>query len=102
MDSWSHSQVLSMLEGGNSQLAQFFDRHSLGSEDCLNHNINATTCGASRTCQITNNDIVAKRYKTKAAKFYRDNLAKHVEKVMNNGEYQGREASRRLRSSAIG
>jgi hypothetical protein len=36
-----------------------------------------------------------KRYKTKAAKFYKMNLAKHVEVVAAKGCYEGREANRR-------
>lgn len=97
MDSWSHSQILSMLEGGNTQLSQFFERHSLGQDDS-DRPEDDTMTGSFVKLNITDDDIVAKRYKTKAAKFYRENLVKHVEKVMNNGEYQGREASRRIRS----
>jgi ADP-ribosylation factor GTPase-activating protein 1 len=70
MDSWSHIQVLSMLEGGNQQLKTFFDRHQMG-------------------------DIPTKRYQTKAARFYRTNLFKHVEDVAAKGLYKGREESRR-------
>ena len=43
----------------------------------------------------TVNDIVALRYKTKAALFYRENLAKHVERVAADGRYKGREAARK-------
>ena len=72
MDTWSHAQVLSMLEGGNSQLISFFDRHRMGNSTALR----------------------AKRYHTKAAKFYRTNLAKHAQDVSASGVYMGREASR--------
>ena len=43
----------------------------------------------------TIDDIVALRYKTKAALFYRENLAKHVERVVAAGRYKGREAARK-------
>jgi hypothetical protein len=69
MDSWTHTQVLAMLEGGNEQLQRFFERHEMGS-------------------------LVSKRYHTKAAQFYRTHLGVHVEAVSEAGVYQGREASR--------
>ena len=72
MDSWTHEQVLAMLEGSNEQLKGFFQRHQLGNSSALS----------------------SKRYHTKAAKFYRDNLGLHVRNVANSGAYQGREASR--------
>jgi hypothetical protein len=70
MDHWSHEQVLAMLEGGNEQLDSFFHRHAMSG-------------------------MMNKRYKTKAARFYRENLGKHVSTVKEAGVYQGREASRR-------
>jgi hypothetical protein len=70
MDSWSHLQILNMLEGGNQQLQTFFERH-----------------------QMT--DMATKRYQTKAARFYRTNLLKHTEEVSSKGIYKGREESRR-------
>ena len=69
MDTWSYTQVLSMLEGGNTQLQVFFSRH----------NLHDTTT----------------RYHTKAALFYRTHLNRHVTKVSNSGVYQGRNVSRR-------
>lgn len=74
MDAWSHSQILRMLEGGNAQLQQFFDRHRMSSHD--------------------NNNMKRKRYHTKAAKFYRIHLAHHAQDVRDAGVYLGREASR--------
>lgn len=68
MDTWSHTQVLCMLEGGNEQLKRFFDRHHMANIDS--------------------------RYMTKAALFYRTNLKSHVENVANSGPYKGREATR--------
>ena len=75
MDTWSHEQILSMLEGGNGQLNAFFERHHMGNRSQLS----------------------SKRYHTKAAKFYKLHLAKHVQSVAENGVYGGREASRSRR-----
>lgn len=72
MDAWSHSQVLCMLEGGNAQLKGFFDRHNMGNDA---------------------SSMTSRRYKTKAALFYRSNLVRHVVRV-SKGVYKGREASR--------
>ena len=72
MDTWSHEQVLAMLEGSNAQMRSFFDRHHMGEHS----------------------EIYGKRYHTKAALFYKTNMKKHVERVAERGEYQGREASR--------
>ena len=71
MDHWSQEQVLKMLEGGNEQLALFFQRHYMDASDDK------------------------KRYRTKAAQFYREHLDKHARKIKSSGVYQGREASRR-------
>ena len=73
MDAWSHEQVLAMLEGGNQQLQNFFDRHQMGN-------------GSTASNQ---------RYHTKAAKFYRTNLDLHTKRVGKAGLYKGRNASRR-------
>lgn len=73
MDAWSHTQVLAMLEGGNQQLQQFFDRHNMGNKTSM----------------------VSSRYMTKAALFYRSNLTRHVERVSGRGQYEGRDAVRR-------
>jgi len=86
MDGWSHSQVLSMLEGGNNQLSEFFKRHSLTPE-------------SERIDWI--DPIVDKRYRTKAAMFYRENLALHVQRVISDGVYRGREAARKTRGRKV-
>ena len=72
MDHWTADQVLAMLEGGNAQLQSFFERHHMG----------------------RNSNVASKRYHTKAGRFYREHLAKHVTAVSSKGGYQGREASR--------
>jgi hypothetical protein len=64
-----------MLEGGNTQLSQFFTRHKMSPTDYT-----STT--------------ITDRYKTKAASFYKQHLAKHVTEVAEAGVYLGREASR--------
>mmetsp|Transcript_5112 Transcript_5112/g.8392 ORF Transcript_5112/g.8392 Transcript_5112/m.8392 type:complete len:203 (-) Transcript_5112:291-899(-) len=79
LDHWSHAQILKMLEGGNQQLDGFFERHSLSS-----------TKGKEAAANLN------KRYRTKAAKFYRDGIQQHVETVNETGLYRGRRASRRL------
>lgn len=76
MDSWSHSEVLSILEGGNKQLNDFFDRHGL----------------PSSFYQLEDDDTHRNRYKTNAAAFYRDNLSLHVKGVEKEGSYKGRHA----------
>merc|ERR1712238_476489 len=74
MDSWSHTQVLAMLEGGNEQLYNFYDRHDMG----------------EKKSKVFNH-----RYQTKAARFYRKNMEIHVAKVGQIGLWKGRAASRK-------
>jgi len=105
MDSWSHTQVLSMLEGGNDQLSAFFVRHSLspGSAPGGTGNGSAPPPAAHPVVRSESSgsvdEVVVKRYRTKAALFYRQNLAKHVDRVASEGEYRGREASRKRTNS---
>lgn len=83
MDAWQHSEILAMLEGGNKQLGDFFDRHDLPSQiGCLSNS-------------SSNNNGPINRYKTNAAKFYKKNLSLHVTQVKQSGVYQGREISRK-------
>eukprot|EP00568_Trieres_chinensis_P002050 CAMPEP_0183309230 /NCGR_PEP_ID=MMETSP0160_2-20130417/24605_1 /TAXON_ID=2839 ORGANISM="Odontella Sinensis, Strain Grunow 1884" /NCGR_SAMPLE_ID=MMETSP0160_2 /ASSEMBLY_ACC=CAM_ASM_000250 /LENGTH=234 /DNA_ID=CAMNT_0025473225 /DNA_START=50 /DNA_END=751 /DNA_ORIENTATION=- len=70
MDSWSHAQILTMLEGGNEQLAGFFQRHSL-----------SPTAAAFPAQGGAVDEIVRNRYRTKAALFYREQLSLHVGRV---------------------
>lgn len=86
LDSWSHSQVLSMLEGGNDQLSQFFDRHFLSP--------------ILKNEPSIKDPILERRYKTNAALFYRQSLSNHVKNVIANGHYQGRESSRKRSSKS--
>ena len=79
MDAWSHKQVLAMIEGGNDQMHHFFTRHQMGNKSKAS----------------------SRRYMTKASKFYRTNLDKHVQKVAANGDYKGREASRKRQHLSV-
>ena len=64
-----------MLEGGNKQLGDFFERHML---------------------KVSNGDT----YRTNAAKFYKQNLFAHVLTVGKSGEYLGRRSYRTSQSSS--
>jgi len=74
MDAWSHSQILSLLEGGNQQLQAFFQRHHLHTK--------------------------SNKYHTKAAQFYRTQLQRHVHRLANQGVYPGRAVSRNRSTSS--
>lgn len=87
MDEWSVTEVVSMLEGGNSQLAAFFDRHALTEKACS---------ASTGTTTITKDNVTRLRYKTKAALFYRRQMEIHVANILAAGPYRGREISRRL------
>jgi Putative GTPase activating protein for Arf len=86
MDEWSVTEVISMLEGGNSQIANFFERHALTESGCT----------GTESTTITKENVTRLRYKTKAALFYRRQMEMHVANVLAAGPYQGREISRRL------
>lgn len=81
MDSWSDTEVLAMLEGGNKQMSDFFSRHLLLSGRVL----------------LTNKELTEQAetlYRTNAARFYRKNLSKHVQKIRDSGDYKGRRSYR--------
>jgi hypothetical protein len=76
LDTWEHSlSVLKMLEGGNAQWNRFLSRHGM-------------------------NDNRDRVYFTKAALFYRENLHRHAEKVIQAGVYHGRHVWRERRKHA--
>merc|ERR1712232_729570 len=81
MDSWSHPQVLTMLEGGNEQLHNFYDRHHMEKQ---------------------NSKVFHHRYQTNAARFYRKNMEAHVEKIKRIGRWRGRTASRKAATASSG
>lgn len=95
IDNWLHSDVVAMLEGGNHQLSQFFDRHNLSprhSKDVSN--------AFSFDREKSSNQLISSnenRYLTKAARFYRENMLKHVNKVVSSGIYKGRDATRNMK-----
>jgi len=82
MDAWTHEHILAMLEGETIRVESFFDRHEMG--------------------DFALSQTSSRRYHTKAAKFYRTSLAKHVESVSESGVYKGREDSRRSSRKNIG
>jgi len=103
MDAWSLEQVIAMLEGGNRQLAQFFARHALCVESIRKTSTTSTGSAAlsssSRSTSptsstLTPDNVTRLRYKTKAALFYRQQLALHCQRVLAAGPYRGREQSR--------
>lgn len=81
MDEFSHSQILSMLEGGNKQANGFFDRHNMSGSS-----------GSPNAAMM-----ISRRYMTKAALFYNSNLKKHVQRV-GAEKYLGRYSARRRQS----
>lgn len=91
MDSWKHSDILTMLEGGNQQLEGFFSRHYLSTTSSSSNTTTNTT-----TTKNDNNNILYNRYKTNAAKFYKEQLDLHVQRVIENGWYKGRQCNREL------
>jgi len=76
LDSWSHTQVLAVLEGGNEQMKQFFHRHQMNGET---------------------DEELDFQYKTKAAHFYKTHLQQHITRVAESGVYRGREVARNLK-----
>lgn len=84
MDDWALQDVLTMLEGGNSQLRTFFTRHAL----CEN------THQDKPNKVLTAENVILMRYKTKAALFYRKQLEIHTAKLLQTLPYRGREHSR--------
>ena len=94
MDEWRVEEVISMLEGGNYQLSSFFDRHALTQQSCPPNGATTTTTTNDTTTKITRENVTRLRYKTKAALFYRNNMEQHVQTILANGPYRGREVSR--------
>jgi len=89
MDEWTLEEIVSMLEGGNFQLGNFFARHALTRDTCSSESNNSKV--------ISKDNVVWLRYKTKAAQFYRQQMKLHAHSVIESGPYRGREMSRRKR-----
>lgn len=87
MDSWKRREVLSMLEGGNGQLSDFFERHGV---------VGVAVAGNRRGRTSAEMNAITDRYRTNAASFYRHHLMGHARGLAErDGPYEGREASRR-------
>lgn len=98
LDTWTHTQVLRMLEGGNDQLQTFYDRHALGRHSSsLSSSSSSVASEKNTSSSTTTNTIVQKRYHTKAAQFYRQHLGIHIENMKQRPRWQGRDASRSQR-----
>ena len=96
MDEWSLPQIVAMLEGGNTQLHNFFDRHCLGRDHVSKQPSQQQQPSSSSQEQwqvqrrrtsfhykLHNKDKINQlRYKTKAALFYRQQLSLHVDRVL--------------------
>ena len=81
LDSWKRKEILCMLEGGNGQLTQFFDRHGMGSSSSSQQQHqqgSPTTSGGGGASSPRGNVSVFNRYKTKPASFYRQHLKSHA------------------------
>ena len=92
MDHWTYSEILRMLEGGNAQLSQFFQRHHLDEATCR---CNESGGIMLQSKALTPQNVTLMRYKTKAALFYRQQLERHVVQLSRQGPYQvGRQSKR--------
>jgi len=88
LDSWKRREILAMLEGGNVQLGNFFDRHGMGGGTSESGGGGKSEGGDGGVGGLD-------RYKTKAASFYRQHLMGHARELADRGGlYEGREASR--------
>ena len=118
MDEWSVTEVVSMLEGGNCQLGNFYERHNLTESTCTVSSSITTTAVPQQQQQqlpqqqppqqqdggatkITRENVMRMRYKTKAALFYRRQMELHVANILARGPYRGREISRRNAHHAL-
>lgn len=98
MDEWSPTQILTMMEGGNEQLGQFFQRHCLCTQSvqacaaAATPASSSTTTAASASTRVLNpSNVTQLRYKTKAALFYRQQMSLHIERLwQSDAPYVGR------------
>lgn len=85
---WSRSDIIMMLEGGNKQAVEFLKKHSTKIE----HRLLQITLDVNGNGM--NNDITIpaqfKKYRTKAARYFRQQLLSHVNSVIDSGMYHGR------------
>ena len=90
LDHWKRREILCMLEGGNGQLGEFFDRHGMGTSTSAANGGEGTTT-TTKGCIA---GVVPDRYRTMEACFYRRQLMGHARRVARGGAYEGREAVR--------
>ena len=90
LDHWKRREIICMLEGGNGQLGEFFDRHGMGTSTSAANGGEGTTT-TTKGCIA---GVVPDRYKTMEACFYRRQLMGHARRVARGGAYEGREAFR--------
>ena len=85
-----------MLEGGNKQLNDFFQRHDLPPNHCTEYNDNDNDSYTSTYgTLLTPVKGTRNRYKTNAAQFYSNNLALHAMRIQGMGLYNGRDGFRK-------
>ena len=90
LDHWKRREIICMLEGGNGQLGEFFDRHGMGTSTSA-ANVGEGTTTTTKGCVA---GVVPDRYRTMEACFYRRQLMGHARRVARGGAYEGREAVR--------
>lgn len=102
---WTVRELLLMLEGGNQQLVNFFAKHKLISDDGrplygFRSNSLASVCTSTSVATYATTETSrtrtpvpeeVKNYRTKAAKYYRNQLGAHVERIVDSHTYNGRD-----------
>lgn len=91
LDHWKRREIICMLEGGNGQLGEYFDRHGMGTSTSAANGGEGTT---TTTKGCIAGVVVPDRYRTMEACFYRRQLMGHARRVARGGAYEGREAVR--------
>ena len=82
--------VLSMLEGGNDQANEFLKRHGVTTHKLLEYCLKSAHTLNSRSSDFLMLPNELRIYKTKAARYYKNNMKTHVLKMLENELYQGR------------
>ena len=109
MDHWTYEEIVLMLEGGNSQLSNFFERHALTKTEfdkqqkkILMQQSNKPESLTSSRTSLTSENVTTIRYKTKAGLFYKNQLYAHVQRLLGDQQkpYKGRPLRRKSSSKA--
>ena len=97
MDHFTYQEIITLLEGGNTQLHNFFKRNKLTKYELLetqnttnsNQNSNTNTQNSNSnnstnnsTKKLTVDNVTLLRYKTNAALFYKNQLSAHVQRLL--------------------